>query len=110
MTAATAVSQEPPALAGELISAAAIRQRVAELARQVRADYEGVDLLLVGVLKAAVTFMVDLARELALPLEMDFMAVSSYGPGHGVQRHRADYQGPGREYRRPARAGRRGHC
>ncbi|MAG36975.1 MAG: hypoxanthine phosphoribosyltransferase [Dehalococcoidia bacterium] len=68
-------------LAGELISAEAIERRVAELARQVRADYDGVDLLLVGVLKAAVTFMVDLARELALPLEMDFMAVSSYGPG-----------------------------
>ena len=81
MTAATPMPEEPPALAGELISAAAIQRRVAELARQVRADYEGVDLLLVGVLKAAVTFMVDLARELALPLEMDFMAVSSYGPG-----------------------------
>lgn len=71
---------EPRLLTGDFISAEEIRSRVAAIAQEIRTDYDGVDLLLVGVLKAAVTFMVDLARELALPLEMDFMAVSSYGP------------------------------
>lgn len=56
-----------------------IRSRVSELAAQITADYEGRDPLLVCVLKGAVFFMADLVREITIPCEMDFMAVSSYG-------------------------------
>lgn len=56
-----------------------IRSRVSELAAQITADYEGKDPLLVCVLKGAVFFMADLVREITIPCEMDFMAVSSYG-------------------------------
>jgi hypoxanthine phosphoribosyltransferase len=62
-----------------LIGGEALRARVAELGRQITVDYAGRDLVLVGVLKGAVMFMVDLAREIDLPLEIDFMATSSYG-------------------------------
>jgi hypoxanthine phosphoribosyltransferase len=58
-----------------------IATKVAELARRIEADYAGVDLLLVGVLRGAVVFMTDLARELSIPVEIDWMAVSSYGAG-----------------------------
>jgi hypoxanthine phosphoribosyltransferase len=58
-----------------------IRTKIAELARAIEADYSGEKLLLVGVLRGAVMVMADLARELNLPLEMDWMAVSSYGTG-----------------------------
>lgn len=56
-----------------------LRSRVSELAAQITADYEGRDPLLVCVLKGAVFFMADLVREITIPCEMDFMAVSSYG-------------------------------
>jgi hypoxanthine phosphoribosyltransferase len=62
-----------------LISEEELDRRIGELADEVRADYVGKDLMLIGVLKGAVMFMTDLARRLRLPLEMDFMAVSSYG-------------------------------
>lgn len=58
-----------------------IRERIAELARSIEADYAGQRILLVGVLRGAVMVMADLARELHLDLEMDWMAVSSYGAG-----------------------------
>jgi hypoxanthine phosphoribosyltransferase len=58
-----------------------IHAKIAELARRIEADYAGEKLLLVGVLRGAVMVMSDLARELALPIEMDWMAVSSYGSG-----------------------------
>ncbi len=58
-----------------------IQARLREMAEQIAADYEGRDLLLVGVLKGAVMVMADLARSLPRPLEMDWMAVSSYGSG-----------------------------
>jgi hypoxanthine phosphoribosyltransferase len=58
-----------------------IAQRVAELAARIDADYEGRDVLLVGVLKGAVMIMADLARAISLPVQMDWMAVSSYGSG-----------------------------
>src|SRR5690349_3913638 len=64
-----------------LISAERVRQRVAELAAEIDADYAGRELLLVGVLKGAVMVMADLARAMHLPVEMDWMAVSSYGSG-----------------------------
>jgi hypoxanthine phosphoribosyltransferase len=56
-----------------------IQDKIRELAKRVTEDYNGRDLLLVGVLKGAFMLMSDLAREIALPLEFDFMAVSSYG-------------------------------
>ncbi len=56
-----------------------IQARVTEIARQVNADYEGMQPLLVCILKGAVFFMADLARQIEIPCEMDFMAVSSYG-------------------------------
>ena len=62
-------------------SSEAIQKRVAELAQKVGEDYRGRDLLLVGVLKGAVMLMADLSRALDRHLEMDWMAVSSYGSG-----------------------------
>ncbi len=64
-----------------LIPADLLQARVAELAAEIDADYAGHDLLLVGVLKGAVMIMADLARTMRLPVEMDWMAVSSYGSG-----------------------------
>ncbi|HEX5137651.1 MAG TPA: hypoxanthine phosphoribosyltransferase [Planctomycetota bacterium] len=58
----------------------AIRRRVAELARQISADYAGKgDVLLVGVLKGAFIFLADLCRAMTVPRRVDFIAVSSYG-------------------------------
>ncbi|HEY4224275.1 MAG TPA: hypoxanthine phosphoribosyltransferase [Pseudolysinimonas sp.] len=62
-----------------LLTEVQIHARIAELCRQIEKDYEGRDLLLVGVLRGAVMVMADLARELTRDLEMDWMAVSSYG-------------------------------
>ncbi len=56
-----------------------IQSKAAELGAQISADYAGSDLLLVGVLKGAFVFMADLSRHITLPMEFDFMAVSSYG-------------------------------
>jgi hypoxanthine phosphoribosyltransferase len=56
-----------------------IQDKVAELGDQISDEYRGRDLLLVGVLKGAFVFMADLSRHIRLPLEFDFMAVSSYG-------------------------------
>jgi hypoxanthine phosphoribosyltransferase len=64
-----------------LVSAEEIAERTLELAARIDADYAGRDLLLIGVLKGAVMVMADLARALAHPVEMDWMAVSSYGSG-----------------------------
>jgi len=58
-----------------------IKDRLAELAKRIEADYEGEDLLIVGVLRGAVMVMADLARALNRHVEMDWMAVSSYGSG-----------------------------
>jgi len=56
-----------------------IHAKLAELARRIETDYAGTKPLLVGVLRGAVMVMADLARELTIPIEMDWMAVSSYG-------------------------------
>ncbi len=56
-----------------------LSRRVKELGRQITEDYQGRDLLLVGVLKGAVFFLSDLMREIEVPCEVDFMAVASYG-------------------------------
>jgi hypoxanthine phosphoribosyltransferase len=68
-------------LAAVLIDTERINARLSELAAQIDRDYADKDLLLVGVLKGAVMVMADLARALHTPVEMDWMAVSSYGSG-----------------------------
>ncbi len=72
-------------IAGELeeilLTEEQILTRLAEMARQIEADYAGENVLLVGVLKGAVMVMADLARELNMQVTMDWMAVSSYGSG-----------------------------
>jgi hypoxanthine phosphoribosyltransferase len=62
-----------------LLSQDEIQDKIRELAKRITEDYRDRDLLLVGVLKGAFILMSDLAREIDLPLEFDFMAVSSYG-------------------------------
>jgi len=62
-----------------LVTAEDLQRRVAELAAEVSRDYVDKDLLLIGVLKGAVFFLADLMRHLAIPVEVDFMAVASYG-------------------------------
>jgi len=62
-----------------LIPADGIAAKITELARAIDADYEGREVLLVGVLKGAAMLMSDLARALSTPSTMEFMAVSSYG-------------------------------
>jgi hypoxanthine phosphoribosyltransferase len=64
-----------------LVDEEALAAKVRELAVRIDADYAGQDLLLVGVLKGAVMLMADLSRALTSPIEMDWMAVSSYGSG-----------------------------
>jgi hypoxanthine phosphoribosyltransferase len=64
-----------------IVSEVDLQARIKELAAQVDADYQGRDVLLVGVLKGAVMAMADLTRAMQRHLEMDWMAVSSYGSG-----------------------------
>lgn len=64
-----------------LLTQEQIQEKLGELARRIEADYAGENLLLVGVLRGAVMVMADLARELRMHIEMDWMAVSSYGSG-----------------------------
>lgn len=68
-----------PEIGEVLISGSQIKARIAELGALISADYAGKEVLLVGVLKGAIMFMVDLARVITVPLVIDFMAVSSYG-------------------------------
>ncbi|MCT1616488.1 hypoxanthine phosphoribosyltransferase [Kocuria marina] len=68
-------------LSNVLFTKEQIAQKVRELAQQIDRDYEGRDVLLVGVLKGAVMVMADLMRELEGQYPMDWMAVSSYGSG-----------------------------
>jgi hypoxanthine phosphoribosyltransferase len=62
-----------------LIEEERLQARIRELGRELSSDYEGRELLLVGVLKGAVFFMADLMRSISVPCEIDFMAISSYG-------------------------------
>ncbi len=64
-----------------LVTEEQIKNRIAELAKEIDANYAGKDLLLVGVLKGAVMFMADMSRALQTRVQMDWMAVSSYGSG-----------------------------
>ncbi|GAB3879174.1 hypoxanthine phosphoribosyltransferase [Microbispora bryophytorum] len=64
-----------------LISEQELQEKIGELADRIDTDYAGRELLIVGVLKGAVMVMADLARALHVPVQMDWMAVSSYGAG-----------------------------
>jgi hypoxanthine phosphoribosyltransferase len=62
-----------------LVSKEAISAKVKELGKKISSDYEGKQLILVGVLKGGFVFLADLMREITIPVDMDFIAVSSYG-------------------------------
>jgi len=64
-----------------LISEEELQARVAELGKAISVDYQGKDLLAVCILRGAVIFLSDLTRQITIPHEIDFMAVSSYGGG-----------------------------
>ena len=70
---------DSPDLGEVVVGEEVLQQRVRELGATITADYQGREPLLIGVLKGAAMFMTDLSRSIALPLEIDFMAVSSYG-------------------------------
>jgi hypoxanthine phosphoribosyltransferase len=80
-----------------LVQADELQHRIKEMAAEVSRDYEGKDLLLIGVLKGAVFFLADLMRHLDIPCEVDFMAVASYGSttdSSGVVRILKDLDAP----------------
>lgn len=72
---------ERPELGETLFTAEEIEERVNDIARRINEDYAGKELFMVGVLKGAFTFMADLVRKITVPLEIDFVALSSYGSG-----------------------------
>jgi hypoxanthine phosphoribosyltransferase len=78
-TLAAYVEAYEPDIEKILISSDEIQAKLAELGQRITEDYAGRSLLLIGVLKGAFVVMADLARYIRLPLEFDFMAVSSYG-------------------------------
>lgn len=73
------MSASDPHVGRIVVSADELQARIAELGKELTSDYAGRPPLLVGVLKGAFMFMSDLARAVDLPVEFDFMAVSSYG-------------------------------
>jgi hypoxanthine phosphoribosyltransferase len=80
-----------------LLSSEIILAKVKELGKLITADYQDKNLLLLGTLKGAVPFIADLARAIDLPLEIDYMAISSYGnstESSGVVRILKDLEGP----------------
>jgi hypoxanthine phosphoribosyltransferase len=86
-----------PAIGETLVSREDLMRRVAELGEEISRDYEGRDLMMVGILKGAVLFLGDLMRRLTVPCEVDFMAVSSYGSqtdSSGVVRILKDLDAP----------------
>ena len=91
-----------PPIGEVLVSSEDLQRRVTELGAEISRDYEGRDLVMIGVLKGAVLFIADLMRQLTVPCEVDFMAVSSYGSAtdsSGVVRILKDLEAPieGRE-------------
>ena len=70
---------DDPAIGEVLVGEEDLNRRVRELADEINHDYAGRELVLIGVLKGAVFFVSDLMRHLTMPVEVDFMAVSSYG-------------------------------
>ena len=86
-----------PAIGEVLVSADDLQRRIEQLGAEISRDYQGMDLVLVGVLKGAVFFLADLMRHLTVPCEVDFMAVSSYGSqtdSSGVVRILKDLDAP----------------
>jgi len=80
-----------------LLTGEEIQAKVAELGKRITADYTGKNLLLLGTLKGAVPFIADLTRAISLPLEIDYMTISSYGnatQSSGVVRILKDLEGP----------------
>jgi hypoxanthine phosphoribosyltransferase len=68
-----------PEIGRTIVSEQDLTRRIKELGQEINRDYAGRELLLIGVLKGAVFFVSDLMRELTIPVEVDFMAISSYG-------------------------------
>ena len=66
-------------IAQVLITEQQIKRRVRQLGKQISKDYEGKELVLIGILKGAAIFLADLAREITIPVDYDFVAISSYG-------------------------------
>jgi len=90
-------SPDDAALGETLVSASELEERVRELGAEINRDYAGRALVIIGVLKGAVLFIADLMRELEVPCEVDFMAVSSYGSStdsSGVVRILKDLDAP----------------
>ena len=86
-----------PAIGETLVAQEDLQRRVAELGAEVSRDYDGRDLVMVGILKGAVLFLADLMRNIDVPCEIDFMAVSSYGSqtdSSGVVRILKDLDAP----------------
>jgi hypoxanthine phosphoribosyltransferase len=77
--AANGSSAADPEIGEILVDAGVLQRRVAELGEEISRDYAGRSLLLIGVLKGAVFFLSDLMRFIDIPVEVDFMAVASYG-------------------------------
>ena len=77
----SSVNELTAAVEEVLIDEETLQGRIAELGASITEDYRGRDLLLIGVLKGAVFFMADLMRQIEVPCEVDFMAISSYGAG-----------------------------
>jgi hypoxanthine phosphoribosyltransferase len=77
--AASTQPRSDPHLGRTLVAEADLHRRIAEMGAEITADFAGRSLLLVGVLKGAFMFMADLSRAIDLEIEVDFMAVSSYG-------------------------------
>lgn len=73
-----------PRLGSVYLDAQTIAARVRELGAEITRDYQGRDLLLISILRGAIFFMADLARAIELPLQMDFLAISSYTQEHSA--------------------------
>ena len=94
-------SQETPELYGDiaeiLFTAGQIRERVQALGAAISRDYRGKDLIMIGVLRGVVPFMADLLRAITIPVTVDYISISRYGPSertHGVVRLIKDLEEP----------------
>lgn len=72
-------------IAEVLITAGQLQARIAEMGAQISADYAGLDPLLVGVLRGVFVFMADLARVVTIPVQVDFIGITRYGPSASTQ-------------------------
>jgi hypoxanthine phosphoribosyltransferase len=96
-SASQELASADPAIGDVLVSNEDLVRRIGELGAEISRDFEGRDLVMVGVLKGAVLFIADLMRHITIPCEIDFMAVSSYGSetdSSGVVRILKDLDAP----------------